>query len=95
LFACVIFFDLVPKKIGKRVELRILMYHSIGDILINDRYGMNISIESFRNQISILSKDDKVQIISLNSKNFDSLWSEKNGKVKIAIERIITIYLKT
>ena len=89
------FFDLVPKKIGKRVELRILMYHSIGDILKkNDRYGMTISIESFRNQISILSKDDKVQIISLNSKNFDCLWSEKNGKVKIAIERIITIYLK-
>jgi len=78
-------FDLVPKKIGKRVELRILMYHSIGDTLKNDRYGMTISIESFGNQISIVSKDDKVQIISLKSKNFDSLWSEKNGKMKIAI----------
>ena len=78
-------FDLVFKKMGKRVELRILMYHSIGDTLKNDGYGMTISIESFQKQISMLSKDNSIQIISLNSKNFNSLWNEKNGKVKIAI----------
>ena len=78
-------YDLVHKEQWKSLGLRILIYHSIGKTLTNDRYGMTISINSFRDQINMLSEDSNFEIISLNSKNTDSLWNPKSTKLNIAI----------
>jgi len=69
----------------KRAGIRILLYHSVGGELPHDAYGMSISIESFKNQIRILSEDDKCEIIALTSSTYPALSDLGDERKRIAI----------
>jgi len=66
-------------------DFRIMLYHSIGNSLPHDTYGMSVSIKSFKEQIRLLSEDEEIEIISLNSSIYHSLWNGDGVKLKIAI----------
>jgi peptidoglycan/xylan/chitin deacetylase (PgdA/CDA1 family) len=46
---------------------------------------MSVSIKSFKEQIRVLSEDKEIEIISLNSLTYHSLWNRNGVKLKIAI----------
>lgn len=66
-------------------DFRILLYHSIGKKLTHDTYGMSVSTESFKEQMRVLSEGEEIEIISLNSSAYHSLWNKNDVKLKIAI----------
>jgi peptidoglycan/xylan/chitin deacetylase (PgdA/CDA1 family) len=80
-FAC----DRFTKFGRKEAGIRILLYHSIGTNLPHDTYGMGISIESFKEQIRIISKDKRTGVIPLRFSEDHLSFAENSDKVKLAI----------
>lgn len=78
-------YGVLKKSECRNAGFRILLYHSIGNCLPHDTYGMSVSVKSFREQIRVLSEDEEIEIISLNPSTYHSLWNRNGVKLKIAI----------
>lgn len=69
----------------KQSGVRILLYHSVGTNLPHDTYGMGISIESFKEQMKIISEDKGTEVIPLRFSEDNLSFAENSDKLKFAI----------